>query len=114
MPSMKSPKNGIWPQLYLEPVEGPMNNDQSAALIAEKLSHTIDLLRMEQRNTQKELEHYKELSSHRLQELEEARKDHEDRLRSLEESSTQFKFLVSLGAGGGLLSIIALIKTLIT
>jgi peptidoglycan hydrolase CwlO-like protein len=91
-----------------------MPDDPAASLIAEKLSHTIDLLRVEQTNTQKELEHYKDLANHRLAELEEARKDFEARIRALQESSTQFKFLMTLGAGGGLLSIIALIKTLIS
>jgi hypothetical protein len=91
-----------------------MNEDQAAEFIAQKLSHTIDLLRMEQSNTQKELEHYKDLANHRLADLEESRKDFEARIRALQESSTQFKFMMTLSAGGGLLSIIALIKILIS
>jgi hypothetical protein len=91
-----------------------MNSEETdPALVASHLRHALDLMSMENKRTQAELDHYKDLANHRLQALEDARKDHEDRLRALQDSATQFKFLVSLAAGGGLLSIIALIKSLI-
>lgn len=86
---------------------------QSDALVGAKLAHALDLLRVELQATRAELEHYKDLANHRLAELETQHHDHETRLRQLQDSSTQFKFLVSLAAGGGLLSIIALLQALI-
>ena len=58
------------------------------------------------------LEHERELNESRLSALEKTSQDYEARLRALQESATQFKLLASLATGGGLLSIIALIKTL--
>jgi hypothetical protein len=53
-----------------------------------------------------------ELFRHRLVKLERQGEDYEARLRGLTESATQFKFLVSLAAGGGLLSVVTLIRLL--
>jgi hypothetical protein len=82
-------------------------------LIAEQLAHTLDLMRAEIDKIRAEQSHQRELFEHRLHALETARDDHENRLRQVQEASTQFKFLTGLAAGGGLLSIIALIKALI-
>ena len=49
----------------------------------------------------------------RLATLEAQAADFEKRLRTLTESATQFKLLVSLAVGGGLLSLIELIRSLI-
>jgi hypothetical protein len=87
-------------------------NDPGTDLIAAQLRHTIDLLKAELMRNNAELLHYKELSEQRLIELEEARRDHEERLRRLQESATQFKVLAGLATGGGLLSLIALVRML--
>jgi hypothetical protein len=78
-----------------------MNEDQ-AALIAEKLLHTVDLLKAEIR-----------LLSNRVERLEKDAVDHESRLRALHESATQFKVLAGLASGGGLLSLIGLLRELL-
>jgi uncharacterized membrane protein YdbT with pleckstrin-like domain len=83
-----------------------------ADLIAVQLRHTIDLLKAEMQRTNAELMHYKELSEQRLNELETCKRDHEERLRRLQESATQFKVLAGLSTGGGLLSLIALLRLL--
>lgn len=82
------------------------------ALIAEQLSHTIDLLRSELEATRQALNHHRDLADHRLKNLEKARDDHESRLRQVQDAATQYKLLASLATGGGLLSLIALIKAL--
>jgi len=87
-------------------------NDPGTDLIAAQLRHTIDLLKAELMRNNAALLHYKELSEQRLIELEEARRDHEERLRRLQESATQFKVLAGLATGGGLLSLIALVRML--
>ncbi len=46
----------------------------------------------------------------RLEDLEAARIDHEERLRVLTATATQFKTMVSLSLGGGLLSAAGLAK----
>jgi len=86
-----------------------MTNDQdqldniSAALVAEQFSHAVDLLKAETRR-----------QAEKIINLEEKAKDFESRIRTLTETATQFKFLASLAMGGGGLSIIALIKVLIS
>ena len=49
----------------------------------------------------------------RLKILEQQSVDFEKRLRELTESATQFKLLVSLAVGGGMLSLIELVRSLI-
>lgn len=82
-------------------------------LIAEKLSHTIDLLRANINTIRASQEHADELATHRLTSLELQVTDFEKRIRSLQDSSTQFKLLSSLAIGGGLLSLISLIRAII-
>jgi hypothetical protein len=98
-------------------------------LVAEKLLHTIDLLRAEMRELHQasdrkigELEaqilrlregntYQKELHDHRLAQLEGAVRDHEERLREATDGVTQFKVWSGLAAGGsGLVSLAALIR----
>ena len=75
--------------------------DISSALIAEQFSHAVDLLKADQR-----------MAEQRIATLEKQAADYEARIRRLTESATQFKLLVSLAAGGGLLSIISLMRAL--
>lgn len=78
-----------------------MNGDQ-AALIAEQLAHQVDLLRGELK-----------LAQQRLEALEARAVDHETRLRSLTDGVTQFRVLAGLTTGGGLVSLIILLRELL-
>ncbi len=93
-----------------------MTTEQEEAqsrLITEQLKHTLDLIKAELSATRAHQEHMGEMSQMRLRKLEEQAADYEKRLRSLTESTTQFKLLVSLAAGGGLLSLIELMRSLL-
>ena len=83
-------------------------------LITEQLGHTLDLIKAEIAAIQAEQAHLTEMSQLRLKTLEDQAKDFEKRLRDLTESATQFKLLVSLAVGGGLLSLVELIRSLIS
>ena len=67
-------------------------------LLAEQLSHTLDLVKADLR-----------MMELRVRAAEETVKDHEERLRAVTDSATQFKVLAGLATGGGLLSIISLL-----
>jgi hypothetical protein len=82
-------------------------------LIAEQLGHTLDLIKAELAATRLEQEHISEMCLLRLKTLEEQAVDYEKRLRDLTESATQFKLLVSLAMGGGMLSLIELVRSLL-
>lgn len=82
-------------------------------LIAEQLSHTLDLIKSELASTRSEQEHSVKVSTLRLDALEVQAVDFEKRLRELTESATQFKMMVSLAVGGGLLSLIELVRVLL-
>ncbi len=82
-------------------------------LIAEQLGHTLDLIKSEMAAMRAEQAHLAEVSQLRLKTLESQAADFEKRLRELTESATQFKLLVSLAVGGGLLSLIELVRSLI-
>jgi hypothetical protein len=82
-------------------------------LIAEQLGHTLDLVKAELATTRSDQAHLAEMSAMRLNELETKAADFETRLRILTESATQFKLLVSLAMGGGLLSLIELVRSLL-
>jgi primosomal protein N'' len=88
-------------------------DDSQNRLIAEQLGHTLDLIKAELAATRIEQSHLAEMSALRLQTLEAQASDFEKRLRELTESATQFKLLVSLAVGGGLLSLIELVRSLI-
>jgi hypothetical protein len=90
-----------------------MNEDAGALLIAEQLKHTLDLMRAELSGLRQDLRHTQDLADHRLAQLEAQELDHEARLRAVQESATQFKFLAGLATGGGLLSIISLLRALL-
>jgi len=91
------------------PGTGSANN----RLISEQLGHTLDLIKAEMAAIQTEQAHLSEMSQLRLKTLEEQAQDFEKRLRELTESATQFRLLVSLAVGGGLLSLVELIRSLI-
>lgn len=59
------------------------------------------------------IEALNDFNSLRLHQLECDSKDYEARLRKLEEASTQFRTLVAIASGGGLISIITLLKELL-
>ncbi len=82
-------------------------------LIAEQLGHTLDLVKAEIATTRADQEHLAEMTILRLKSLETQAADYERRLRELTESATQFKLLVSLAMGGGLLSLIELLRSLL-
>jgi hypothetical protein len=90
-------------------VDEPQNR-----LIAEQLGRTLDLIKAELAAIRAEQEHLTEMSSLRLKTLEGQAVDFEKRLRDLTESATQFKLLVSLAVGGGMLSVIELVRSLIS
>jgi uncharacterized protein involved in exopolysaccharide biosynthesis len=87
--------------------------ESSSRLIAEQLEHTLDLIRAELSATQHEQQHNNEINQLRLKTLEAQAGDYEKRLRELTESATQFRLLVSLALGGGLLSLIELVRSLL-
>jgi uncharacterized protein involved in exopolysaccharide biosynthesis len=87
--------------------------EKSNRLIAEQLGHTLDLIKAELSVTQQEQQHNNEINQLRLKNLEAQAADYEKRLRELTESATQFRLLVSLALGGGLLSLIELVRSLL-
>lgn len=92
-----------------------MNADMESAqnrLIAEQLGHTLDLVKAELEAIKAEHAYGVQMNQLRLNTLEAQSADYEKRLRELTESATQFKLLVSLAAGGGLLSLIELVRYL--
>jgi hypothetical protein len=89
------------------------NDDAQNKLISEQLGHTLDLIRAQLAATQAEQEHRSEMDDLRLKTLEAQALDYEKRLRELTESATQFKLLVSLAVGGGMLSLIELLRSLL-
>lgn len=78
-------------------------SSENSALIAEQFAHLIDLLKAE---TQRQAE--------KIRILESQVADFETRIRELTTSATQFKFLAALATGGGFLSIISLIKIIVS
>jgi len=86
--------------------------NESSALIAEQLRHNFDLIRAEINQIKTDSYHQDQIDAVRLVRIEQIQSDHETRLRLLQESSTQFKVLASLATGGGLLSVISLLREL--
>jgi hypothetical protein len=102
---------------------------EETSVTAERMLRAIDMMRAEMRELHQQtavrmaaLEaelvrardsqtHQKQFHDHRLSELELARQDHEQRLRSASEGVTQFKVWSGLAAGGsGLVSLAALLR----
>ena len=104
---------------------------ENGDVLAEKLLHTIDLLRAEMHTGQQDQTHeldmlraeltrlrdavlsQKEFVDHRIGQLEHRTDDHESRIRSATDGVTQFKVWSGLAAGGsGLVSLAALLRSL--
>ena len=82
-------------------------------LIAEQLSHTIDLMRAELKEIRMEQEHQRELFENRIKALEDCKGDHELRIRSLQDGVTSFKVWSGLVNGGTtVVSVLALMRTI--
>jgi len=75
--------------------------DDQVALIAERFSHAVDLLKADTSEQREQIAQLRVTCA-----------DFETRIRSLSEAATQFRFVVSLSIGGGLLSIIALVRAI--
>jgi hypothetical protein len=89
-----------------------IDEDLSGQLVAAKLQHTVDLIRNEIDGVKTLQLHYKEFTDHRLKQLEDDVKDHEQRLRAATDGVIQFKTYHTVASGGsGLMSLLALIKS---
>jgi hypothetical protein len=75
---------------------------EQAALISEQLTHAVDLLRADIK--------FLDL---RMAALEKVSADVEQRLRAVNEVATQFRFLLVLAGGGGLMGVLALLRELL-
>ena len=88
-----------------------MSDDTEVALIAEQLRHAIDLLRGEINDLAQTQQHAQALDNHRLAALEDARRDHEERIRTLTDGVTTFKVWAGLASGSsGLISLAAFLR----
>lgn len=88
------------------------DQDLGGQLVAAKLHHTVDLIRGEIEATKALQAHYKEFTDHRLKQLEDDVKDHEQRIRAATDGVIQFKTYHTVASGGsGLMSLLALIKS---
>ena len=92
--------------------DGDSPKTAEGRLIAEKLLHMIDLLKAENQQLRDQIEHDRQVADLRLASLERWSVDSEARLRAVSDGVTQFKVLAGLATGGGLLSLIALVRTL--
>ena len=86
--------------------------DLEARLVAAQMKHAFDLMRSEIDTVKALQDHYKQFTDHRLGQLEDDVKDHEQRLRAATDGVTQFKTFHTLASGGSsFLSFLALIKS---
>ena len=86
-------------------------DETQAALMAETLQHTVDLITARADKLEAELKHQTEMTSLRLASLEKCSDDHEQRIRSTTDGVTQFKTWAGLAAGGSsILAIISFVK----
>lgn len=87
-------------------------DENEAALLAEQVKHTLDLLRAEIGALQTRQACDRLMAEHRLEALETLAHDHEQRLRAASDGVVQFKVWSTLGSGGsGLLALAALIRS---
>lgn len=87
--------------------------DDTTELVLTKFKHTIDLLRAENAKLKTEKDHERTLYELRLQKLEDDQKDHETRIRTMQDGVTSFKVWSGLANGGaGLVSLMALFRTI--
>jgi hypothetical protein len=83
-----------------------------AKLVAEQLRHALDMVKVENLALRAQIEHDRQVYDLRIRNLERFSIDVEARLRTVTDGVTQFKVLAGLATGGGLLSLIALIRSL--
>ncbi len=93
--------------------DGDFPKTAEGRLIAEQLKHMIDLLKAENQQLRDQIEHDRQVSDLRLGNLERWSVDSEARLRAVSDGVTQFKVLAGLATGGGLLSLIILVRSLV-
>lgn len=82
-------------------------NEEQAELIAEQMRHAQDLLRADLEAVRSLLDHERELTRQRLDSLERANQDHENRLRSVSDGVTQLKVWSGLVNGGSSMMAVA-------
>jgi hypothetical protein len=88
--------------------------DTQAALLAEQLRHTVDLLRAELDSVKATQSHNTDFMAHRLAVMEKRVDDQEVRIRSATDGVTQFKVFSGLASGGSsILAIIAFLRSVI-
>jgi hypothetical protein len=87
--------------------------EEEATLIAEKLARYFAAIDNSIRLLNVNLDHHIALSSARLNVLEKELEDHESRIRSAHDSTTRTNTLIALATGGGLLSLMSLLRELI-
>jgi hypothetical protein len=88
-------------------------DDPQIALLAEQLSHALDLVKARMATIEADAQHKNEFYSFRLKTLEDQAADHETRIRSSHDGVTQFKFMTGLASvASGILAVIAFIKSL--
>ena len=73
----------------------------------QQLRHELETMRAERNSL------HAQLTDSRLASLEKSRDTHETRIRIVEDVATKFNFLMSLSIGGGALSAIVLLKSII-
>jgi len=87
--------------------------DEETELIVTKQRYALDLLHNENAKLKEEKDHELKLFEHRLKLLEDARKDHETRIRSMQDGGINFKVWSGLANGGvGIVSLLALLRTI--
>lgn len=88
--------------------------DPELELITEQLRHTLDLLKAELDALNRQALHDREMAIHRITQLEENQRDHEARLRALQDGVTSFKVWSGLASGGSsLVALIALLRAIL-
>ncbi|MDD5466348.1 MAG: hypothetical protein PHS96_00940 [Anaerolineales bacterium] len=89
-----------------------MSGEAEAEMIAGQLRAAVGLLQAELGRLERELEHQAQFNRHRLDSLEAAVKDHEQRIRAATDGVTQFKVWSGLATGGSwLVSAFALLRS---
>ena len=98
----------------MESCRSPLTMADSPELLTEQLRHinTLYTARLDALNAR--LESDREMYQHRISQLEDQIRDHENRIRTATEGVTQFKLFSGLASGGSsVMSLIALLKTLL-
>jgi uncharacterized coiled-coil protein SlyX len=87
-------------------------DENNAALLAEQIRHTIDLLKADVDALDTRLEHTARMMEQQLADLESKSADHEQRLRTVSDGVTQLKVYSSLMSGSSsVLSVVAVLRS---